>query len=194
VGDVLYISSCAGRVVALDRGDGTPRWTADVRVGGHETSIHGDPLIAESLLIVGTDGTSADTTIGAVWALERATGQVRWRQPVPQGIVSDIRRSGDTVLALTRDNQLLGFDLATGRPAWSFHAGGTLDAFVYRSPVVAGARVFVGGSDGVVYARDRDSGRPLWQRSVGSAISTGLLALGSQLYLATERGRLVRMS
>src|SRR5207249_8060686 len=82
VGDVLYISSCAGRVVALDRGDGTPRWTADVRVGGHETSIHGDPLIAESLLVVGTDGTSADTTIGAVWALERATGQVRWRPRV----------------------------------------------------------------------------------------------------------------
>src|SRR5439155_15462860 len=40
------------------------------------------PLIAESLLVVGTDGTSADTTIGAVWALERATGQVRWRPRV----------------------------------------------------------------------------------------------------------------
>jgi outer membrane protein assembly factor BamB len=194
VGDALYVGSCSGILYALDRRGGTARWTCDVRPGGRGTSFHGDPLIAESLLVIGTDGGNADTTFGAVWALELATGRVRWHQPLASGIVSDIRRAADNVLAVTREDELLCFDLATGRLAWSFRTGGTPAAFVYRSPAVAGTRVFFGGSDGVVYALDRDSGRPLWKRSVGSAISTGILALGQHLHLATERGRLVRLS
>ncbi len=194
MGEVLYVGSCSGIVYALDRREGRPRWTFDVRPGGRATSFHGDPAVTESLLVIGTDGGDADTTFGAIWALELATGRPRWHHAVTNGIVSDICRSAGRILAVTRADELLCLELATGRLVWSFSSGASAGAFAYRSPAVAGTRVFFGGSDGVVYAFDLDSGRPLWKRGMGSAISTGILAVGQELYLAIEDGRVVRLS
>jgi outer membrane protein assembly factor BamB len=53
--------------------------------------FHGDPLITDRLLVIGTDG-----RIGHVYAFERTTGAVLWKYKVnDRGVASDVIRAGD---------------------------------------------------------------------------------------------------
>ena len=55
-------------------------------------------------------------------------------------------------------------------PPWSV----TLDALIFAQPLVVGSSVIVGTSNNSVYAFDVNTHQQLWQRSVGSAVTSGL--------------------
>ena len=124
VGELVYVGSCSGILFALDRHTGEPRWNQDVRPGGRGTSFHGDPLVIDSTFIVGTDGGTVDSTFGEVYAFDLASGRVAWKYSTTSGIVSDVCRAGDRLLAITRADSLLCLEGASGRLAWSFRGGG----------------------------------------------------------------------
>ncbi len=145
------------------------------------------------MLVIGSDGGTADSAFGEIFAFDLATGRALWKRSTTDGIVSDICRSGDRLLAITRADSLLCLDAASGRLVWSFRGGGPLYDVAYRSPAVAGGRVFMGGSDGAVHALDASSGRVLWTRDLHDRISTGVLALGEALYLGTGSGEVYRL-
>jgi len=194
VGDLVYIGSCSGTVFALERNDGRAQWTFDVKDDGRPASFHGDPLIADGMLVIGTDRGIQENPTSHVWALDLATGALRWKCVVGNGIVSDIVRAGNRAIAVTRADSLLCLDLASGRRVWTF-AGKfpSTDVYLFRSPAVAGNRVFFGGTDETVRAFDLESGRLLWQRSLGTPISSGILAVGDELVLAVGSGALYRL-
>lgn len=194
MGDVVCIGSCSGTFFALDRRTGQPRWARDVRPGGRPTSFHGDPLVTDSLIVIGSDGGTPESRLNHVWAFAH-DGTVRWKTPLEGGIVSDIVRDGDRAFAITRTDSLLCLDLATGRRLWSFAADdrASEERFLYRSPSVVSRRVFVGDMEGRVHALATGSGRVLWTRSLGSEICTGMLAIGGDLLLADVHGRVHRI-
>ena len=79
------------------------KWQYDISKDGDQRQFHGDPLIADELVVIGTDG-----NIGHVYAFERYTGIVRWKYRVNErGVASDIVRLGDSVYAVTLGNELL---------------------------------------------------------------------------------------
>ena len=192
-GDLVYVGSCSGVLFALDRRSGTPRWSRDVRPGGRPTSFHGDPVVIDSTLVIGTDGGTADSTFGAVWALDLASGRSRWTYSTTDGIVSDVCRAGERLLAITRADSLLCLEAASGRLVWSYRGGGSLYPAAYRSPAAAGGRVFFGDSDGTVHALDGDSGRVLWKHDLRDGIGTGILASGEVLYVGAGEGEVYRL-
>jgi len=195
VGELVYIGSCSGTLFALDRGDGRVRWSHDVKPDGRPTSFHGDPLVTESLIVIGTDGGNQQDHGSHIWAFALDSGAVRWVCAVEDGIVSDIVRAGDRLLAITRADSLLCLDLASGRRLWSFpgRVDGSDFEFLYRSPAVAGARAFFGDAEGKVHALDLVSGRSLWTRPLDAPISTGILAIGDELVLADQHGSVHRL-
>jgi len=193
VGELVYIGSCSGILYALDRATGRPRWSQDVRPQGRGTSFHGDPLVIDSMLVIGTDGGNADSTFGEIFAFDLASGRVLWKHSTTDGIVSDVCRVGDRLLAVTRADSLLCLDAATGRLAWSYRGDGPLYEVAYRSPAVAGGRVFFPGSDGTVHALDAGSGRLLWKRDLRDRITTGILALGDALFLGASGVQVYRL-
>ena len=190
MGDLVYIGSCSGTLFALDRRDGRMRWSQDVKPNARPTSFHGDALVAESLIVIGTDGGTQENRRNHIWAFTLDSGAIRWKCALDDGVVSDIVRAGSRVLAITRADSLLCLDLASGRRLWSLAVGANASEtqFVYRSPAVARGRVFVGDTEGRVHAVAVDSGHLLWTRSLDSAISTGILAIGDELVLADEHG------
>lgn len=193
--DLVYIGSCSGTFFALDRHNGRTRWSYDVRPNGRETSFHGDALVAESLIVIGSDGGNQQDHGSHIWAFALDSGAVRWVCAVEDGIVSDIVRAGDRLLAITRADSLLCLDLASGRRLWSRAGGseGSDSEFIYRSPAVAGTLVFFGDNEGKVHALDLVSGRSLWTRPLGATISTGILAMGDELVLADQHGSIHRL-
>lgn len=190
MGERIYIGSCSGTFFALDRRDGRKRWSYDVRPEGRPTSFHGDAVVSESLIVIGTDGWTSENRLNHICAFDLTSGAVRWKAPVTDGIVSDIVRAGNRIVATTRTDSLLCLDLESGRRLWSFAADGRAleEGPLFRSPAVADGRVFVGDMEGRVHALDIDSGRLFWSRPISSAISTGILAIGDELVVADTRG------
>ena len=95
---------------------------------------------------------------------------------------------GHTAVAMFRGNashtgvyETVGVD-NLGGILWTFETSGP----VRSSPAVSGGLVFVGGTDGSLYALDRETGMERWTADVGSPISSspavggGLVVFGSR--------------
>ena len=76
---------------------------------------------------------------------------------------------------------------SSGAVKWTFATGnGLRNAYVYSSPLVSGGRVYVGGSDGNVYAINANTGACAWAYLTGSPVyaspvvdSEGVVYVGS---------------
>ena len=189
MGDLLYIGSCSGVFYAFDRATGDVRWSHDTQTDGARCSFHGDLLVADGLIIVGSDSPE----MGHLYAFEAETGTVRWKRHMGRGVPTDILRYEDHVLSVTMDGELFAVDLTTGELRWSIPPDVTPPDFRAASAVLMDFTAFFVGPDARVYAVDAASGKILWRRDVGARPTTSLARIGSSLYLGTEDERLIRM-
>ncbi len=96
---------------------------------------------------------------GQVSALAADTGALRWRAEAGRGLSAGLGSDGQSVAAVTDDNELVVW--AEGRERWRARLG----ARVLTPPLVAGARVFVLMADRSVAAFDGTTGRRLWNQA-----------------------------
>jgi len=192
VGDLLVVGSCNGMIRALDNKTGQVKWSYDIRKDGEQNNFHGDPLITDELVIIGTDG-----KMGHVYAFERSSGAVRWKYKVNEyGVASDIVRSGGKLYAVTLGNELLCLDLVTGKADWTFHTSysGEETCLTCSSPVVANNRVYFGGMDGFAYALNAQDGKVFWKRDLGARVTTSAAVHEHDLYLGTGNRHIFRLN
>jgi outer membrane protein assembly factor BamB len=91
-----------------------------------------------------------------VQAVELATGRELWTFPVGKGPNPMlVPAKGGVLVAHAKALSLL--DAASGRPRWTFQAPAAL-----RAAVDGGARIYVGGEDGVLRAVDAANGSEVW--------------------------------
>ena len=186
------MSSCNGMIRALDKKTGKVKWDYDIRKDGDQRQFHGDPLLTNDLVIIGTDG-----NMGHVYAFERSTGSVRWKYKVnEQGVASDIVRIGENLYFVTLGNELVCLDLNRGTQKWSFHTGysGHDTCLTCSSPAAAEGRVYFGGLDGFAYALKAESGQLIWKRDSGSGVTTSAAIYNHDLYLGTGNRHLYRLN
>ena len=190
VGDLLIVSSCNGLIRALDKKTGEVRWSYDIHKDGDQTEFHGDPLVTEKLIVIGTDG-----KMGHVYAFEWLTGAVRWKYRVGwRGLASDVVRSGDNVYAVTLGDELVCLDLESGALKWSFRSSAPAKLFYWTSsPAVTGDRAYFGGLDGIAYAVDARSGKLIWKTDLGARVSSSIASRGRGIYVGTANRHVYRM-
>ena len=167
-----------------------------------EGPVRSTPTVAGNDVFVG----SGD---GALYAINRLTGEVRWRRETGSSIPSSPAVAGRTVFVTTLGGEIIGVDRATGRIRLRYRTKHDrplpwgregLDYFT-SSPVVAGGVVIAGSGDGGVYAIDIATARPRWVFQTGGrvraspAIADGTVFIGSYdgifyaIDLATGRER-----
>lgn len=175
---------------ALDKRTGQVKWAYDIRRDGEQWSFHGDPLVTDDVLIIGTDG-----TMGHVYAFEKSTGLVRWKYKVPQyGVASDVLRLGHNLYAVTLGDELLCLDLETGKLNWSFHSTFASKDFRWSStPAIASERVYFGGLDGIIYAADAQSGKLIWKKDLDGRVTTSIAVRQRDLYVGTAKRHIYRI-
>ena len=150
--------------------------------------VHNLPLAVQvqgSQLILA----SAD---GAVAALDARTGGEVWRASLDTALSAGVGSDGRWSAVVSRDNELIVLD--SGREAWRKSLGFQ----VFTAPLVAGARVFVLGSDRSVSAFDAKNGAKLWsQTRPGDPLvlrQQGVLLAQGDTLVVGQSGRLVGMN
>lgn len=194
VGDVMFIGSCAGNFYALNKTTGEVQWSYDIGKDGKQQSFHGDPLVTNDLILIGTDRSCDPEGVGHVYAFERDSGKVRWKYR-STSVPTDIVQIGSNVFFGSFQDQWSSIDLRTGKLNWNLSTGATNpDCHMPKAPVTDGKRLFIAGLDGVVYSLDALSGRLTWKRKLTAAPATGLALKDKTLYLGTNDLHIYRVN
>ncbi|MFD0968388.1 outer membrane protein assembly factor BamB family protein [Plantactinospora endophytica] len=135
------------------------------------------PVVAAGTVYLG----SAD---GTLYALDAATGTVRWTYPIPE--LDATLAVADGMLYLVGSETLYALDVDTRQVRWSFRVDGSL-------------RSTLGAADGLVYvadqhgrlgptlhALDRATGHLRWSRDLGRTHGTGPAVAHGAVYVGGD--------
>jgi outer membrane protein assembly factor BamB len=190
VGETVFVGSCKGLLYALDRYDGAVLWQYDITQDGEQSNFHGDPLLIDDTLYIGTDGTGG----GFVYAFDPYTGDVLWNYPDDGGVATDILAVDDKIYATTLNDELICLDRDTGAPLWAYKSGYAREETVFNgTPAVVGDKIIFGGLDGMLGGLDAGSGEILWTQSLDDRVETSVLQLDGYVYAGTAAGNLYRV-
>jgi outer membrane protein assembly factor BamB len=190
----MFIGSCAGNFYAINKTTGQLQWSYDIRRDGNQQSFHGDPLVTNDLILIGTDKSCDPNGVGHVYAFERDSGKVRWKYR-STSVATDIIQINSNVYFGSFQDNWSSVDLKTGNLNWSFSTGAiNQDCDVPKAPVTDGNRLIIAGLDGVIYSLDASTGRVGWKRKLPSAPSTGLALKDMSIYVGTSNQRLYRLN
>lgn len=175
--DLVIIGGIDGRVNAHARGDGTLRWTYQIR---EEIGTQG---------VVAGDLVYFATLEGTLLALDVRTGKFVWnfrREPSGRFTILGASRPAvvdGVVYKGFGDGSVVALDARTGALKWDRKVGRGEYPDVDGAIQVAGNRVFAASYGGPVMALDRADGSVAWETRVPFAYRTGIDA--NQFYVVT---------
>jgi outer membrane protein assembly factor BamB len=145
----------------------------------------------------GQDTVYTGTNLGTVYALDAATGAVRWSAPVGAAVTGSPALAQGTLFVPTADGDVValaagGCGAPTCSPLWSAPTGSPVTV----QPAVAGGVVFTGSADGSLHGFTAAgcgaaTCEPLWSVATGSRITGAPAVAFGQLFVGTQDGRLI---
>ena len=173
---VLYVGSEDG-LLALDAASGTQIWIHEIDWG----RVSSSPTVAEDVVYFGSE-------YGHLYALNAATGKIRWRYAV--SAPDDDGYSSSDLSANVHSSPLLvdgivyvgsghdevyALDAASGEVYWRY----ATDHAVNSSPAASDGVIYVGSDDGHLYALDAAGGTLLRRyKTDGPVLSSPTVADG----------------
>ena len=196
--DLAVFPFPSGEVTGVFPEGGIQRWSQIVsgdRPGqayGTLTDIAGDPVIDGDRVYVGN-------FTGVTVAIDAASGERIWT--AGEGASGPVWPAGDSVFMVNDLNELVRLDAADGSAIWRvalpdlkeqkgfFNRQSTV--FANYGPILAGGRLIVASSDGLLRSFDPTSGALLGSVALpGGAASTPAIANGV-LYVVNKNGQLL---
>ncbi|HRO14588.1 MAG TPA: PQQ-binding-like beta-propeller repeat protein, partial [Paracoccus sp. (in: a-proteobacteria)] len=194
-GDLVVFPFASGQLLAVDTATGEQRWSGQVagtrrgRAIAFIRDLTGDPVIAGNVVLAGSSS-------GRINAFDRATGLELWSDK--DGANSPVAVAGGSVFAVNDQAQLVRLDAATGGRIFAVNLPYYTDRRVRRQdsihvhygPVLAGGRLFVASSDGVLRAFDPRTGALVGQGAIPGGAATAPVVSGATLYVTGRTGQL----
>jgi outer membrane protein assembly factor BamB len=153
-GGMLYTGSTSGEVVALNSSSPRIEWSYPITMksqglscgsSSQEVPLYGTPAVGGDLVYVGAYN-------GKVYALNMATGAVRWVYP-KEGYIGAIVGSpvvvNDTVYVSSSDGRVYALDVIYGEQQWKSEP---LSEKLWTSPAVQEDTIYVSTYDDYIYA------------------------------------------
>jgi outer membrane protein assembly factor BamB len=172
-----------GRIVALDYGHGRIIWQRDL------------PAPSESSPLVDSGRVYFGTQSGLVYALDALNGSVIWTYRAADAVKASPTLKDGVLYFGDYSGQLQAVRAQDGHRLWrSGSEGAPLGSGnFYSTPAVAWGRVFLGNTDGRIYAYDAGNGALDWAVQTGNYVYsspavTEAPGLGPTIYLGSYDG------
>ncbi|WP_026987089.1 PQQ-like beta-propeller repeat protein [Fodinicurvata fenggangensis] len=161
VGDTIYAMDSRSRVSALSSGNGGQKWRVDLSGDRDSDGRFGGGLAYK-------DGTLFVTTgFGEVFALDPASGQVKWENTTLLPVRAAPTVANNQVYVISLDNRLYAFDADSGERVWDFPGIEEETAFIgAAAPVANDDSVVAAFSSGEIVSVMSRNGRALWDDSL----------------------------
>ena len=174
----LFVAGWDGVLHVLN-GQGEPLWMRNF-----SDILDAAPVLANGQIFV-------QSWSRKVYALDAATGEVRWRFDYSPSRADDHRQAGllvvdDLVLVPAWNGTLFALDMASGERRWSFFGGMPLRA----RPVRDGDNLYLAGGDGTLSALATD-GSLRWQKSLGSPLLSSPALLPHAVAVVSREGQVI---
>lgn len=105
---------------------------------------------------------------GAIYAVDRKTGRLRWRVPTGDLAAASVTHADETLYGKT-SHTLLALDPPTGEVRWAFCPYGTKKEWMYSSPTIKDGRLFIGDRAGRFHCLSTKTGDWIWWRQISRA-------------------------
>ncbi|MDO5604914.1 MAG: PQQ-binding-like beta-propeller repeat protein [Paracoccus sp. (in: a-proteobacteria)] len=194
-GDLVFFPFSSGQVLAVERDTGIERWSGQVAgnrpgvAAAYMRDMTGEPVVAGGRVYAGTSS-------GRIAAFERDSGIQIWS--AREGAASPVLAAGNAVFAVNDQNQLVRLDAATGGLVWARNLPWYVAERVRRQdriyaqygPILAGGRLIVASSDGVIRLFDPVSGGVSGEVAIRGGAASAPVVAGGTLYVAGRDGNL----
>jgi outer membrane protein assembly factor BamB len=173
---VTYVGDQAGKLYAVETGSGDVLWTYQT-----DAATLGVPSVANGTVYV----SSKDGPSNAYYAVDAATGTLKWRFVTPSGSGFFYAAVDDTTVYVPSiDGVLYALDAPTGALRWKFQTGAEL----WAMPAIVGDTLYQAGRDGFMYALDAASGKERWRFAIDGPSQMSPVVLDGIVYVTTETG------
>ncbi|MBR2655001.1 MAG: PQQ-binding-like beta-propeller repeat protein [Loktanella sp.] len=194
-GDTVVIPFPSGEVLATFAAGGLPRWSnvvAGDRVGRAASlvsDIAGGPVIDGNTVYVASFG-------GRSVAFDIRDGNRIWT--AGEGAVGPVWPAGGSVFMVNDISELVRLDAANGAPVWRVALPDFLGTNTRRQrsvvahfgPVLAGGRLIVASSDGLIRQFDPASGALIGTVDLPGGAASASVVAGQTLYVISKTGQL----
>jgi outer membrane protein assembly factor BamB len=172
-----------GRVIALDSANGAIRWWRALPSGSESS-----PLIYDGRVFFGSQN-------GTVFALDDVDGAVIWTYRAASAVKASPTLSDGVLYFGDYSGRLQAVSEQNGHRLWVSKSEGALlgSGNFYSTAAVVYGRVFLGNTDGRIYAYDAATGRLDWAVQTGAYVYaspaiTNAPGLGPTVYIGSYNG------
>jgi outer membrane protein assembly factor BamB len=190
VGNTVYVTILsrghdveAGRVVALAYATGAIRWSRDL-----PSRSESSPMVDHGKVFFGSQN-------GTVYALNAHNGSVVWTYHAAGAVKASPTLRDGVLYFGDYSGHVQAISEQTGRRLWVSGSEGALlgSGTFYSTAAVVYGRVFLGNTDGRIYAYDASTGRLDWAVQTGAYVYaspavTNAPGLGPTIYLGSYDG------
>lgn len=181
----VYAPTADGVLHAVDAGTGAARWKTRVGNDGGDDGKLSAPLVVDNVIYVGRNSPVAARHLDdRLYALDAATGSVRWSYPVRGAGRGRPAAARDGVYVAT-PSTLLAISARSGAELWDASLGGAL---LSCAPVAADDRVYAAAAGGQVHCLDPVTGDSRWVYPAGAEVTAAPAIAGDSLYVGDAAG------
>lgn len=194
--DLAVFPFPSGEVIATFPEGGLRRWSTVVsgtRQGSAAATISdiaGDPVIKGNSVYIGNFA-------GQIVKLDATNGNRTWT--ASEGAISPVWPVGNSVFVLNDVNELVRLNDADGTRVWKVQLPGLVEAGLFGTsnevvahygPVLAGGRLIVASSDGLIRQFDPVSGALVGTVGIPGGAASNPVVAGQTLYVVAKTGQL----
>lgn len=183
----------SGELAAVLKLGGVSLWDSSVsgsRLGrsyGSVNAIVGGPVVSGRTVYVAT-------AAGRLAAIDSASGDREWT--ALEGAVGPVISAGGSLFVVSDEAKLLRLNASDGTRIWAatlpLYATEKIarreEIYVHFGPILAGGRLILASTDGVMREIDPASGRILRATDLGSPAASEPIIVGGTLYVITANG------
>lgn len=196
VNGLAVFSFGSGEMQAVFRQGGLRRWDASVvgerpgRALAKLDDVTGRPIAADGVIYAGNQS-------GRTIAVAAGSGGRIWT--APEGAIDTVLPVAGSVFLVSDRNELLRLDATDGSRIWGTRLPNFVqvrprrqsEVFAHHGPILAGGRILVASSDGVLRSFDPASGGLTATVEIPGGASTAPVVAGQTLYVVSRKGQLI---